>query len=68
MKKNMGKTDKAIRLLVALTIVVLAYAKVVTGTLSLILIIVAAIFVITSLLGTCPLYIPFGINTAKKKS
>ncbi len=67
MKKNMGSTDKTVRLVAALVIVVLAFAKVITGTWAVVLLILAAVFVITSLVGFCPLYLPFGINTGKKK-
>ena len=67
MKKNMGSTDKTVRLVGALVIVVLAFAKVITGTWAVVLLILAAVFVITSLVGFCPLYLPFGINTGKKK-
>jgi hypothetical protein len=41
---------------------------VITGTLAVILLIFAGIFVITSLVNFCPLYLPFGLNTGKKKS
>jgi len=67
MKKNMGSTDKTIRLLAALVIVILAFAKVITGVWAVVLLILAAVFVITSLVGFCPLYLPFGMNTGKKK-
>jgi len=67
MKKNMGSIDKAIRLLVALVIVILAFTKVITGTLAIVLLVLAAIFILTSLISFCPLYLPFGINTGKKK-
>ena len=67
MKKNMGSTDKVIRILIALVIVILAFAKVITGTLAIVLLILAAIFILTSLISFCPLYLPFGINTGKKK-
>jgi hypothetical protein len=67
MKKNMGSIDKAIRLLIALLIVILAFTHVITGTLAIVLIILAAVFVLTSLISFCPLYWPFGINTGKKK-
>lgn len=63
----MGKTDKAIRLFVAAAIVFLAFAKVITGTLALVLLILAVVFVVTSIIGTCPLYLPFGISTVKKE-
>lgn len=67
MKKNMGSTDKTIRLLAALVIVILAFAKVITGVWAVVLLILAAVFVITSLVSFCPLYLPFGISTGKKK-
>ena len=67
MKKNMGTVDKVIRVLVAVIILVLYFTHVITGTLAGILLIVAGIFVVTSLLGTCPLYIPLGISTRKKE-
>jgi len=67
MKKNMGGTDKAIRLLIAAVIVILAFTKVITGTWAIILFIVAAIMVLTSLISFCPLYLPFGIHTNKTK-
>ena len=67
MKKNIGNIDKAIRLLIALAVVVLAFAKVITGTLAIVLLILAAVFVLTSLFGVCPLYLLLGLNTGKKK-
>ncbi len=67
MKKNMGSTDKTVRLVAALVIVILAFAKVITGVWAVVLLILAAVFVITSLVSFCPLYLPFGMNTSKKK-
>ncbi len=67
MKKNMGNIDKAIRITIALVIGVLAYTKVIEGTLAIVLLVFAVVFVATSLLSFCPLYFPFGINTNKKK-
>lgn len=67
MKKNMGKTDKAIRLFVAAVIALLLFAKVLTGTLGIILFILAVVFVVTSLISFCPLYTLFGINTLPAK-
>ena len=66
MKKNMGNIDKAVRLVLALIVVILAFTKVISGTLAIVLLILAAIFVLTSLISFCPLYWPFGINTGKK--
>lgn len=67
MKKNMGSTDKMIRLIIAALIVILYFTNVITGTLAIVLLILAGIFVLTSLFSFCPLYLPFGLNTAKKK-
>ncbi len=67
MKKNVGTIDKVIRILVALVLAGLYLANVVTGTLGIILLVVAVVFVLTSFIGFCPLYLPFGINSGAKK-
>ena len=67
MKKNMGTIDKVIRILVAVVVVILYFTNVISGTLGIILLALSAIFVITSILGFCPLYLPFKINTGKKE-
>ena len=67
MKKNMGNTDKGIRIVVALIIAALYYFNVIEGTIAYILMAFAIIFLLTSFISFCPLYSPFGINTAKKK-
>lgn len=65
MKQNMGNLDKAIRVLVAVVIAILYFTHVISGTLAIVLLIFAGIFILTSFVGTCPLYIPFNINTKK---
>ena len=67
MKKNMGTIDKVIRVLVAVVVLVLYFTHVISGTLAVILLILAGVFIVTSLIGTCPLYLPFGLNTGKKE-
>ena len=67
MKKNMGTIDKVIRILIAVVISVLYFTKVIPGALGIILMILAVVFVITSLFSFCPAYLPFGISTAKRK-
>jgi hypothetical protein len=67
MKKNMGTIDRTIRLIVAIVFAVLYFTNIVTGTIGLVLIILGAVFVLTSLISFCPLYLPFGINTCKTK-
>jgi len=66
MKKNMGTIDKVIRILVAIVFAVLFFTNVLTGTLGIILLVLAAVFVLTSVISFCPLYWPFGISTNKK--
>lgn len=65
MKLNMGTADRIIRPLIALGIVVLYFAGVISGTVALILGIVAVAFLLTSLVGWCPTYLPFGISTRR---
>lgn len=67
MKKNMGTIDKVVRILVALVIAVLYFTHVISGVLGIVLLVVAVVFVATSFLSFCPLYLPFGINTGKKE-
>lgn len=67
MKKNMGGTDKLIRVIIALVIALLYFNEIITGTLGVILLVFAGVFVLTSLVSFCPLYTLFGINTCKKK-
>ncbi|HPE84175.1 MAG: DUF2892 domain-containing protein [Aequorivita sp.] len=67
MKKNMGGTDRTIRLLIAAIVVALYYFGVISGTLAIVLLVFAAIFVLTSFISFCPLYTLFGINTCKVK-
>lgn len=66
MKQNMGNLDKAIRVAVAVIIAVLYFTQVISGTLAIVLLIFGAIFILTSAVGTCPLYLPFGISTRKE--
>lgn len=67
MKPNMGTTDKIIRLAVAALVAVLYFTNVIQGTLGIVLLIFAGVFVLTSLISFCPLYPLFGMNTSKKK-
>jgi hypothetical protein len=65
MKKNMGSADKIIRVLIAIIIAVLYWQNIISGTLAIVLLIVGAIFLLTSLISSCPLYSIFGISTCK---
>jgi len=67
MKKNMGSADKIIRLIIAAVIAFLYYNQTISGTLGLVLLIFAGIFVLTSFISFCPLYAVFGFNTCPIK-
>lgn len=67
MKKNMGGADRIIRILIAAIVVALYYFEVIDGTLGIILLILAGIFVLTSFVSFCPLYTLFGISTCSVK-
>ncbi|MFT5512226.1 MAG: membrane-bound ClpP family serine protease [Bacteroidia bacterium] len=67
MINNMGSTDRLVRLVLAVVLLVLFFADVISGTIGIIGLVVAGIFVVTSFVRFCPLYWPFGISSAKKK-
>ena len=68
MRQNMGVADRLIRVVIAAIIAILYFTGRISGTIGIILLILAAVFVLTSLVRFCPLYKPMGINTAKKKN
>jgi hypothetical protein len=63
----MGSTDRLVRLVLAVVLLVLFFADVISGTIGIIGLVVAGIFVVTSFVRFCPLYWPFDISSAKKK-
>jgi len=67
MKKNMGNTDKGIRIVLAISIALLYYYNVIEGVLAYVLMALAIVFLLTSFISFCPLYAPFGMNTCKSK-
>ncbi|GAB4206709.1 MAG: DUF2892 domain-containing protein [Bacteroidia bacterium] len=68
MKTNMGKLDKIIRTALAVVFGILYFTNTIGGTLGLILLILAVVFLLTSVIGFCPLYLPFNINTKEKEN
>jgi uncharacterized membrane protein len=66
MKKNMGTADKIIRIIIAAAIAGLYFGHIISGTLAIVLLVFAVIFILTSFISFCPLYAPFGISTCKK--
>jgi hypothetical protein len=66
MAKNMGTNDRVIRFIFAVLVAVLYFTGVISGTLALILGIVAVIFLLTSVVSFCPLYRLFNFSTNNK--
>jgi hypothetical protein len=66
MKKNMGTVDRIIRVLLAILVAVLYLTGQITGIAAIILGVVALVFVVTSAVGFCPLYVPLKLSTVKK--
>lgn len=63
----MGSLDRIIRVLIAVVVAVLYFTGTISGTLGIVLLVLAGVFVLTSLISFCPLYPPFGINTCSIK-
>lgn len=63
----MGSADRVIRVMLAALVAVLYFTNVISGTTAIILAVLAIVFVATSLMSFCPLYLPFGLNTLRKK-
>jgi hypothetical protein len=66
MKKNMGTADRIIRTILAIVVAILYFTDQITGTAAIVLGIIAIVFLLTSLVGFCPLYAPFRLSTRKK--
>ena len=67
MKKNMGTADRIIRVIIAAIVGVLYFTGTISGTLGVVLLVLAGVFVLTSMISFCPLYAPFGIKTCPIK-
>ena len=66
MKKNMGLIDRGIRTILAVTVGILYFTGHLTGLAAIILGIFAVVFLLTSFIAFCPLYLPFKISTKKE--
>lgn len=67
MKPNMGTIDKAIRIALAILVGILYFTGQISGTVAIVLGVFAVVFVLTSLISFCPLYLPFNISTRPKE-
>ena len=64
----MGNLDRVIRVLAAIILSLLYFTNVITGTFAIVLLIFTGLTLLTGIIGICPLYLPFGINTCKTKN
>ena len=62
----MGNLDRGIRVAVAALIAILYFTGAISGTLAIVLGVLAVVFLVTSMVSTCPLYLPFGLSTCSK--
>jgi hypothetical protein len=67
MKSNMGNLDRVLRIIVALAVIALYFTHIISGMVAVVGLALAGVFILTSFVGTCPLYLPFGIDTREKK-
>ncbi|MCC5814484.1 MAG: DUF2892 domain-containing protein [Leptospira sp.] len=63
MIKNMGSLDRILRVGIAVVVAVLYFMEIITGTVAIAMLVIGAVMLATSLIGSCPLYIPFKLNT-----
>lgn len=68
MKRNMGSLDRILRFLAGAVLAGLFFGNVISGTLGIVLLLVALVFIATSFVGFCPLYAPLGIKTCRAPS
>lgn len=66
MTKNIGRTDRAIRIILAFAFAILVAGSVVEGILAWILGILSVTLIVTSFVRWCPLYAPLKISTIGK--
>lgn len=67
MKSNIGKLDKIVRILAAVTIAVLYITHQISGLAAIVLLLLAGVLILTSIIGFCPLYFPLGLSTKEKE-
>lgn len=66
MKRNMSNTDRIVRVVIAALFAYLYFSGTVAGALGIVLVVLGAVFLLTSVIAFCPLYAPFKFSTYKK--
>jgi hypothetical protein len=67
-RRNIGLVDRLIRVVLAVAVAVLILTGQLAGVAAIVLGIAAGIFLLTSVVGVCPLYLPFGLSTRRRSS
>ncbi|MBK7451768.1 MAG: DUF2892 domain-containing protein [Anaerolineales bacterium] len=65
MKRNMSNTDRIVRVVISALFAYLYFSGIVTGTLGIVLLVLAGVFTLTAVIAFCPLYAPFKLSTYK---
>ncbi len=65
MKRNMSDIDRIVRVVLAIVFAYLYFGGIVTGALGIVLVVLGAVFLLTSIVAFCPLYVPFKFSTFK---
>jgi len=68
MKRNMGIADRVIRIVLAAVVAALYFTHQLSMVAAIVLGILAVVFLVTGIVGVCPLYLPFGISTKRKSA
>jgi hypothetical protein len=65
MKRNMSNTDRILRVALAALFAYLYFGGIVIGPLGIVLVVLGMVFLFTSIVAFCPLYVPFKLSTYK---
>lgn len=63
----MGMIDRLVRVALAIAVLILYLTGLISGLAAIVLEVLAIIWVVTSVIGFCPLYLPFKISTRAEK-
>lgn len=65
MKRNMSNVDRIARVVIAALFAYLYFGGIVTGTVGIVLVVLGAVFLLTSVISFCPIYAIFKLSTYK---
>jgi hypothetical protein len=68
MKANMAILDRILRVVLVAVVAVLYFTHVLSPVAAIILGILSVVFLLTAIVGTCPLYMLLGISTKARQS